>query len=88
MLSDGLTKILPDQRALENVMQNGEFVTRYSSLCEGELWEPHKGLPPPKSSRAKDAATQAFIEAFAQADSWLTTLHDEGLRLGGRQSNG
>lgn len=54
MVSDGLTKVLSDQTVLEKIQQRGEFHTRFSSLCEGTLWEVDKGLPPPKSSRAKD----------------------------------
>ena len=84
MVSDGLTKILPDQKALRDLQEKGEFHTNYSCLCDGELWEPWKGLPPPKHSRAKDEATRAFLQAFAGADSAVHNLTMLGLNLGPR----
>lgn len=68
MVSDGLTKILQDQGALVRLMNTGEFNTTYSCLCNGVLWEPWKGLPPPKRERCKDEETFAFLTAFSEAD--------------------
>ena len=56
MPADGLTKELQDKWVLRKIVEHGRFDTQYSSLCRGELWEPEKGLPPPKSARVKDQA--------------------------------
>jgi len=83
MLSDGLTKVLQDQWLLRSVQETGQFNTQFSCLCNGVLWEPWKGLPPPKSKKAmpKDEATTLFLDHYARADALLTTLVDLGLRV-------
>ena len=47
MYGDGLTKVLPSQERLHELMR-GEMTMRYASLRSGETIEPWKGLPPPK----------------------------------------
>jgi hypothetical protein len=83
MLSDGLTKVLQDQWLIRGAQENGEFHTQFSCLCNGVLWEPWKGLPPPKSKKAmpKDEASALFLESYAKADALLLTLVDLGLQV-------
>ena len=74
VISGGLAKVPPDQIASRELLQTGQFHARHSSLCEAELFDPWKGLPPPKKGAAKDEATQAFLEQSAQADNVLLAL--------------
>ena len=79
MLSDGLTKVLQDQSSLVEVQRRGYFEPSYSCLCEGVLWEPQKGLPPPKKTAAKDDASLYFLEAMQSTDVVLLGLAATGL---------
>ncbi len=63
-------------------MQEVRFDTQFSSLCSGELLEPEKGLPPPKVARCKDSATEAFLQAFGDADHALAAIAAFGIALG------
>lgn len=83
MLSDGLTKATIDMQPLIDAMVRAEFVSKYSMLCEGDLWEPEKGLPPPKhaakQNKVKDRAAMEFLVAYSKGVEAFDTLGESGL---------
>ena len=65
-LSDILTKKGVEPRMMLMAM-NGELRLRYSSLADGVLLSPEKGLPPPKTQ--KDPAAALFCQLWQEAEN-------------------
>lgn len=73
MLADVLTKSSADPWQLLRVMMECTIQTTWSTLNNGRLQDPHKGLPP--SKKEKDEAANRFVEALhAAGGSWDVLL--------------
>lgn len=73
MLADSLTKTLPENPQVEEVMK-GFLRMRYAALRDGALLDGAKGLPPPKTQ--KNLEPQLFCQAYADLVNALSYFGD------------